>query len=122
MNIFGYILKGLKAVFRIFTSPAAQKAMKIAANLSQIALPIVVELAAKYSPKSSKVEDILDAYKTYGVPVLSSYTQSKESIGNALLNLGTELLRRKLSGSDATLSTDILNTAVQIAVTAMKAK
>jgi hypothetical protein len=122
MNIFGYILKGLKAVFRIFTSPAAQRAMQTIARISEVALPIVVDLASKYSPSGSKVEDVLDAYKQYGVPVLSTYTQSKESIGNALLNLGTELLRRKLSGKDATLSTDILNSAIQIAVSAAKAK
>ena len=121
MNIFKVIWKGLSAVLKIFSSPTAQKALETAAEISKIALPIVTEIAHRYSP-SSKLDDVLDAYKKYGVPILSTYTNSRESIGNALLNLATELLRRKLSGRDRDLATNILNTAVQIAVTAAKAK
>jgi hypothetical protein len=42
-------------------------------------------------------------------------------IGNALLNLATPILRSKLPVEKAGLPTDILNTAVQLAVTALKA-
>jgi hypothetical protein len=52
---------------------------------------------------------------------LSTALQEPTSIGNALLNLATQILRAKLPAEKATLPTNILNTAVQLAVTAMKA-
>jgi hypothetical protein len=42
-------------------------------------------------------------------------------IGNALLNLATQLLHSKLLTGKADLRTNILNTGVQPAVTAIKA-
>ena len=53
--------------------------------------------------------------------MIQIYTQDPTSIGNALLNLATHLLRSKLPAEKAALPTNILNTAVQLAVTAMKA-
>jgi len=53
--------------------------------------------------------------------MIQSYTQDPTSIGNALLNLATQLLRSKLPANRADLPTNILNTAVQLAVTALKA-
>ena len=42
-------------------------------------------------------------------------------IGNALLNLATQILSSKLPAEKADLSANILNTATQLAVTALKA-
>jgi hypothetical protein len=55
--------------------------------------------------------------------MIQSYTQDPTSLGNALLNLATQLLRSKLPADKADLAvpTNILNTAVQLAVTALKA-
>ena len=45
-----------------------------------------------------------------------------DAAGNALLNLATGLLRDKLPADKATVATNILQTAVQLAVTAVKAQ
>jgi hypothetical protein len=42
-------------------------------------------------------------------------------IGNALLNLATQIMCSKLPAEKADLPANILNTAVQLAVTALKA-
>ena len=66
-------------------------------------------------------KDANDTFLRYGVPMIQSYTQDPTSLGNALLNLATQLLRSKLPADKADLPTNILNTAVQLAVTALKA-
>ena len=53
--------------------------------------------------------------------MIQNCTRDPTFIGNALLNLATELLRSKLPADKAALPTNILNTAVQLAVTALKA-
>ena len=53
--------------------------------------------------------------------MIQGYTQDPTSIGNALLNLATQLLRSKLPADKANLPANILNTSVQLAVTAIKA-
>ena len=121
MSIFTTIGSAFKKLWRIIVSPKAQKAVSISASLVEIALPIVQELSI-IDPKTSKLQEVIDAYEKYGVPLIDMYIQNPTSIGNALLNLATELLRRKLSPEQANLATNILNTAVQIAVTAIKAK
>jgi hypothetical protein len=120
MNIFSAIANGLKKIWSVISSPKAQKAIAQAAALVEIALPIVQELSA-INPKSAKIQQVFDAYEKYGVPMIANYTQDPKSIGNALLNLASEILRKKLPASQADAATNILNTAVQLAVTAIKA-
>ena len=67
------------------------------------------------------LKEVSDAYRKYGMPMIQSYTQDPASIGNALLNLATYILRTKLPADKVNLPTNILNTAVQLAVTALKA-
>lgn len=55
------------------------------------------------------------------MPMIQIHTQDPTSIGNAVLNLGTQILRSKLPADKTTLPTNILNTAVQLAVTTIKA-
>lgn len=118
MNIFSAIVGAFKKLWSIIVSPGAQGAIKKAAELVEIALPIVQELSV-ISPKTAKLSEVLDAYEKYGVPVVGSYIQNPTSIGNALFNLATALLRKKVGDN---LATNILNTAIQLAVTAIKAK
>jgi len=68
------------------------------------------------------LKDVTDAYKEYGVPIIQTYTQDPTSIGNAMFNLATQLLRAKLPTNKAGLAANLLNTAVQLAVTARKAQ
>jgi hypothetical protein len=120
MNIFQQIASGLKKLWEIIVSPKARKAIEQAASLVAMALPIVDQLSL-IDPRTATLKEVADAYRKYGVPMIQSYTQNAASIGNALLNLATELLRAKLPVDKAALPTNILNTAVQLAVTALKA-
>jgi hypothetical protein len=120
MNVFQQITSGLKKFWEIISSPKARNAVEQAASLVNIALPIVDELSA-IDPKTAKLKEVADVYRKYGVPMIQSYTQDPTSIGNALLNLGTQILRSKLPADKTSLPTNILNTAVQLAVTALKA-
>jgi hypothetical protein len=120
MNVFQQITAGLKKLWEIIASPKARSAVEQAASLVAIALPIVDQLSG-INPKTAKLKDIAAAYRKYGVPMIQGYTQDPASIGNALLNLATQVLRSKLPVEKAGLPTNILNTAVQLAVTALKA-
>jgi hypothetical protein len=119
MNVFQQITAGLKKFWEVIASPKARSAVEQAASLVAIALPIVDELSA-IDPKTAKLKEVTDAYRKYGIPIIQSYTQDPTSIGNALLNLATQILRAKLPADRAVLPTNILNTAVQLAVTAIK--
>lgn len=120
MNIFQQIMSGLRKLWEVITSPKVRNSVEQAASLVNIALPIVDQLSS-IDPKTAKLKDVADAYRKYGMPMIHSYTEDPTSIGNALLNLATELLRSKLPADKTTLPTNILNTAVQLAVTALKA-
>jgi hypothetical protein len=120
MNVFQQITSGLKKLWEVISSPKVRNAVEQAASLVNIALPIVDELST-IDPQTAKLKDIADAYRKYGVPLVQGYTQDPTSIGNALLNLGTQILRLKLPPDKVELPTNILNTAVQLAVTALKA-
>ena len=62
------------------------------------------------------------AYTKYGVPLTEVLTTGNATqIGNALLNLATTVLQKNLSPNEAGVATNILNTAVSLAVTATKA-
>jgi hypothetical protein len=74
-----------------------------------------------HRPKEAKFKEVPEACRKYDVPMIQSYTQDPASIGNAWLNLETQTLRAKLPEDKAELPTNILNTAVQPAVTAVKA-
>jgi hypothetical protein len=121
MNIFQQITSGLKKLWEIIASPKARNAVAKASSLVSIALPIVDELST-IDPKTARLKEVADAYRKYGVPMIQIYTQDPTSIGNALLNLATELLRANLPPDKAAVPTNILNTAVQLAVTALKAQ
>jgi hypothetical protein len=69
----------------------------------------------------TNLKEVADAYRKDGVPMMKSYTQDPTLIGNVLLNLATQLLRSKLPADKAELPTNTLNTAVQLAVTTLKA-
>ena len=67
----------------------------------------------------TKLKEVADAFRKYGVPPVQTYTQDQILIGNALLNLALPVLRSKLAAEKAGLPTNILNTAVQLSVTAI---
>ena len=109
MNIFHRILD-------FFRSPRVKNALDRVATLAQTALPIV-ETIASLTP--TRVDDeIIAAYKHFGVPFVDAeLSGDPKRIGTALLNLGTVVLARQAPGT----STSLLQTAVQLAVTVLKA-
>lgn len=116
MNPFSIIKNVFVKVWRFLISDDAQNAVRKATELAELAIPIVTALGT-IDPKLATLKDVEKAYRTLAVPYLDQYSEQPESIGNALLNLATELLRRKAGPTP----TNILNTAVQLAVTIYKA-
>ena len=84
-------------------------------------MPLIDQLST-IDPRAAKLGHVISAYERCGVPMIQNYTQDPTSIGNALLNPATQLLRSKLPADKAALPTNILNTAVQLAVTVIKAR
>jgi len=99
----------------LFESPKAKAIEAELASLTEAAFPIVQAIAALVPNKT--VQEIAAAYEHYGIPLATQITTDPNSVGNALLNLATALLQ-KTQAPDAAVS--LLNTAVQLAVTALK--
>lgn len=116
MKIFSTIKNVLVSVWKFIVSDKVVNVVEDVTKYAEVALPIVTELSV-INPKLASLKEVEAAYRKYAVPYLDMYVEQPESIGNALLNLATELLRRKLG--DVRWST--LQTAVQLAVTIYKA-
>ena len=89
-------------------------------DLVPIILPIMQEIRS-LGPKTATIADVVAMCHKYKVTAVGTIKQDPVSIGNALLNLETQMLRSKLPANKTELPTNILNTAVQLAVTALKA-
>ncbi len=118
MNIFQ---KALQNVENFFRSGKATAALQQAATLVSIAAPIVQELEVLVPTNNRTVEAVEAAYANYAVPVAAQIQNNPTSINNALLNLASAILAKKLPPAQAGAATNILNTAVQLAVTAARA-
>jgi len=101
----------------LFQSPKVKAAFEAVATAVTEAEPVVAAIGALTPNKT--VQEVVAAYAKYAVPVSATITADPTSIGNALLNLATTVVNKNLK-SPAALS--IVNTAVQIAVTAANAK
>ncbi|MGD0012917.1 MAG: hypothetical protein ABSD56_00615 [Bryobacteraceae bacterium] len=97
-----------------FTSPKAKALEAQIATLLPIALTIVQEINT-LAPNRSMAEINAIATK-YGLPTITAL-ESGQNVGNVLLNLATEILQKN-HAPDAAIS--VLNTVVQLAVTAAK--
>jgi hypothetical protein len=117
MSIFTAIGGAFKKLWKIITSPAAQRAIESAVNLVPIALPIVQEIQS-LDPKTATVADVIAMYQKYKVAVVGSIKQDPISIGNALLNLATAILKQRQPSK----ATSIIQTAIQLALVALKAE
>jgi hypothetical protein len=118
MNIFE---KAFTALEKVFTSDKAKAALTEAAALAVQAAPIVAAIEALVPSTNRTVQAVEAAYAKYAVPVATQITNDPTSINNALLNLASTLLAKNLPAQKAGIATSLLNTAVQLAVTAVKA-
>jgi|SRR5581483_6192215 len=116
-NIETEVGKALTGVVHFFSSGKAQAAVQEAGALVSLALPIVQEIDGLVPNKT--VEQITAAYQKYGVPFVDGMASNPSG---ALLNLGTAVLQKNLPADKAGAATNILNTAVQLAVTAIRAQ
>jgi len=116
-ELFSAVASAIKKLWRYIKTRKARKAVETAVELVKIAMPIVQRLS-EMRPSAASLADVVAAYQRYGVPLLQDYTDNSQSRGNALLNLATELLKREVT---VKYDTNILQTAVQLAVSAIRA-
>jgi hypothetical protein len=109
----------IRKIAAFFQSGKAEAALTQAAQLVPQALPIVQAIAALTPNKT--VQEVEAAYARYAVPMSQQIGSDPSAIGNALLNLATTLLQKNLPASQAGAAINVLNTAVQLAVTGSKA-
>ena len=118
MSIFQKVIQSVESFFR---SGKATAALEQAASLVTIAAPIVQELEVLVPSQNRTVQAVEAAYSKYAVPVAAQIQNNPTSINNALLNLASAILARNLPPAQAGAATNVLNTAVQLAVTAARA-
>ncbi|SPE26005.1 hypothetical protein SBA3_1240004 [Candidatus Sulfopaludibacter sp. SbA3] len=112
MNIKSIVQK----IVMFFKSGRAEAVLNQAAELVPKALPIVQEIAAMVPNKTD--QEILSAFQTYAVPGAAQFLATPlAQRGYVLLHLATEVLAGQFPG----VATNILNAAVQLAVTGSKA-
>lgn len=100
-----------------FTSPKARAVEQQIAALLPVALTIVQTINA-LAPNRTLTQINLVATK-YGVPTINAIAADPNAVGNVLLNLATEILRKN-HAPDATIS--VLNTVIQLAVVAAQSQ
>jgi len=117
------IQAGLKSLESLFSSGKAQAAIQEAASLVSEALPVVQEIDALMGGNKT-IDRVITIYDKYGVPLLDTAkdTSNPNAVQNALMNLATNLLQKKLSPVKGPIAISLLNTAVQLAVTALHAQ
>lgn len=112
MNIKSIIQK----IVVFLKSGRAEAVLEKAASLIPKALPIVEDIAAMVPNKTD--EEILAAFRKYAVPGAAQFLSTPlAQRGYVLLHLATEVLASEFPS----VATNILNTAVQFAVTGSKA-
>jgi hypothetical protein len=106
----------IQKILSFFTSSKAQAALERAAELVPFALPIVKQIAALTPTRAD--DEIVAAFDKFAVPGAQQYLATPVAQrGYVLLQLATAALALQFPG----LATNVLNTAVQLAVTGVKA-
>ena len=106
----------VQKIVTFFRSGGAESALTRACELVPKALPIVEDLAAIVPDQS--MQQIEAAFQKYGVPFSQQLLAAAPAQrGYLLLDLATQVLAKEFPST----ATNILNTAVQLAVTGAKA-
>lgn len=115
-------MKVIKSLFskilNFFTGGQAEKAFNAVADLVPKVLPIV-QMVAAITPTRAD-DEIIAAFQTYGVAenVALIRATPTDQRGGLLMQLATTVASRQWPG----LATNILQSAIQLAVTGLKAK
>ena len=111
-----YLKTIIQKVVSFFSSAKSEAAFNRVCELVPKALPIVEDLAAVVPDKS--IQQIEAAFQKYGVPFSQELLATPSSQrGFLLLSLASQVLSAECPG----VATNVLNTAVQLAVTGVKA-
>jgi hypothetical protein len=111
-----FLQKSVQKIVEFFTSAKAEAALNQAAALVPKAMPIVQDLAALAPNKTD--QEILAAYQKYAVPFASQLlTTPVPQRGYLLLQLASQVLAKNVPS----VAGNIIDTAVQLAVTGTKA-
>jgi hypothetical protein len=106
----------IQKIVGFFSSRNAQAALERAAALVPQALPIVKQIAALTPTRTD--DEIVAAFEKFGVPCAQQYLSTPiASRGYVLLQLATAVLAAQFPS----VATNVLNTAIQLAVTGAKA-
>ena len=106
----------VQKIVMFFKSGKVEAVLTEAADLVPKALPIVEQIATLAPNKTD--QEILAAFQKYAVPDAATFLSVPlAQRGYVLLHLATEALAAEFPGT----ATNILNAAVQLAVTGMKA-
>jgi hypothetical protein len=106
----------IQKIAKFFTSGLAEAALNSAAELVPKAIPIVQAIAALAPTKTD--QEIAAAFAKYGQEFSTDWlTGPVGQRGALLLQLATQVLAAELPN----VATNIINTAVQLAVTGIKA-
>ena len=111
-----FVKSVIQKIVSFFASGKAEAALNQAAELVPKALPIVQEIATLAPNRTD--QEILAAFQKFAVPGAAQYLATPAAQrGYVLLQLATQVLSAEVPG----VATNVLNTAVQLAVTGSKA-
>jgi hypothetical protein len=111
-----YLKNVIQKIVSFFASGKAEAALNLAAGLVPKALPIVQEIAALAPNRTD--QEIAAAFEKFAIPAAAQYLAAPQGHrGYVLLDLATQVLATEVPG----VATNILNTAIQFAVTSLKA-
>ena len=112
MNIFARFGDWISHLFK---DPRVEKAFVVIGQIAQEAEPLVAAIAAIVPNKT--FQQVVDAYHEYGIPFSQQLTNDPTAIGNYLQTLAVSVLQKNHQDK----AVNILNTAVNIAVSVLKA-
>ena len=111
-----FIQSIIQKIVGFFKSGKAEAALNKAAELVPAALPIVEEIATLAPNRTD--QEILAVFQKFAVPGAQQYLSTPVAQrGYVLLQLATQVLAQEAPG----IATNILNAAVQLAVTGSRA-
>jgi hypothetical protein len=110
-----FVKSVIQKIVAFFASGKAEAALNQAAELVPKALPIVQEIATLAPNRTD--QEILAVFQKFAVPGAAQYLATPTAQrGYVLLQLATQVLSAEVPG----VATNVLNTAVQLAVTGSK--
>lgn len=123
-NVFVTFIGGIEALFT--RSKTKEVVQKIDADLAKVAaiiphaIPIVEDIAALVPNRT--VQEVTAVLEKYVGPAAQQIDDNPIAIGNVLLNTATAAVQKSLPPEQSGAAISLIQTAVQLAVTAVNAQ